>query len=231
MCIPVITDVQAKILDILPQHWICICDETGVNIMLLSRDVEKTTQRRVFVSFMGDIHASVHRKKLNAVKIKSMFGFISIKPLLDGSVDDFVLNVKFLVNEFRKYDLCVGSNSVEYESLWAKSTHGIVDTNPYGETRYDKTFRSFNCQLLILPSKWRCMQCYYLKEMLKRKYRVHCSGIKTQTPNIHLSDGEKMQNLSKVQKKLESSRRLVCRLQKKLAKVSEMPISSSNVAL
>lgn len=179
-----------------------------------------TTQRRIYVSYMGNVSVSVHRKKLSEETILKVLGNNRSPCLSENNVDDFVNSVIFLVNEIRKFEVCVGCNREEYESLWGCNTLGMIDTNPYGETRYSKTFRSHACQLLILPSKWRCMKCYYLSENLKKKHRTHCSDVNVHTPNIHLSEAQKVKKLCKLQKKLEVSKRLICRLKSRIGRAT-----------
>lgn len=211
-----IPEVQAKISCYLPQHWVSICDGVGVSVLLLSRDVEMTTQRRVFVSYFGNVTVSAHRKKISEDITHNILSVNQTVPLSENNVGDFAKFVISVVDEIRKLDVCVGCNHEEYESLWAGCRFGTVDTNPFGETRYSKTFRSHDCQLLILSSKWRCIKCYHLSEILKRKLKVHSSVPKVNTPNIHLTETEKIYKLCTIQNKLEVSRRLVCRLQSKI---------------
>lgn len=207
-----IPEVQAKILGYLPEHWVLIFDVNGVNILLLSRDVERTTQRRLFVSFMGDISVSVHRKKLSVEMLHKICGTVRTVPLSESNVNDFASQVLGVVDNIRKFEICVGCNNEEFKSLWCNDAHGVVDVNSYGETRYSKTFRSLHCQLLVLTSKWRCMKCYYLNEILKRKSKSHRSGIKVHTPNIHLTEAEKIQKLTCLQKNVEMLRKYISRL-------------------
>ena len=124
----------------------------GISVLLLSRDVEMTTQRRASVLFFGNVTMSAHCKKMNENILRSIPCLLRTGPLLGSDVDVFVNHVISAVNETRKWELCVSSNNKKYEFLWKGNRLGTVDTNPYSESRN----RNFHT---ILIQKVCCCHC------------------------------------------------------------------------
>jgi len=77
-------------------------------------------------------------------------------PLTPGSVKGFADNVCRVVSALKKLEICAGADLVEMEDLWAVDKQGKIDENIFDKSRYDKTFRSHECSLLVPVRRWRC---------------------------------------------------------------------------
>jgi len=187
-----------------------------VNFFLLSKDVERTTQRRVTISFLGVVTIRVHRVLLKQYVLQKIMRNLKAVPLTEETIDQFATNALSVVREVNRHEVCVGCAKEEYSCFWNSDGNGLVDLNPYGEVRYCKTFRPNHCELLVHPSKQRCMECYKVSEHFRKRLKVRCHGIKLNAPNIHLTEEEKINKIKKLKKDLESSRRSITNLKKKL---------------
>lgn len=138
--------------------------------MLLSRCKEKAIQRRLFFPFVGGMEVSVHRKPLLPQYVEELLeSQVSSVPITVDSYQTFVEHVLKIVEKFWYMEVCGGADQCEFVDLWAHEKYGLIDENPYGEIRYQKTFRSIACKLLVQSHKWRCKECARLSAMLKRR--------------------------------------------------------------
>lgn len=210
------SDLHFRISQYLPDFWFAVTEEKHLSVLLLSRDVEKTTQRRVSFFDDGSVDVSVHRSKLCNEVLEEIFSKVRLMPWSSMSINDFVSNVVRVVNEVRKYEVCVGCDKTVYQCFWNSGVNGRVDLNPYGESRYSQTFRSNDCQLLISPSKFRCKSCYKLCQLLRRRLRTRQSGMKLHAPNMHLTETEKIKKIESITKQLHAKNKVILKLQQKV---------------
>lgn len=209
-------DVLWRLLQLLPHQWVAVSESDHITALLLSRDVEKTTQRRVSVFFNGSVDIRVHRAKPSLEVCKAIVKDLEVQSLHHDSIGSFVSYVVQVVMEVQKYEVCSGCVDEKYKCFWNTTANGVVDNNHYGESRYTSTFRSKFCQLLILPNKKRCMECYNISQLLRRRMLSHASGPKLNTPNIHLTELEKVQKMEKLMKLLDSKRKIIAKLRKQV---------------
>lgn len=165
-----ISEVQQYFNSVLPQDWFCKATGDGFNIMLLSRCKEKAIQRRVFFTFQGDIEVSVHRKLLPEPDVKRLLQNSTVPiPLSTDTYHTFVNQGVDVVRKLWCLEICKGADEVEFSHLWPQEKCGEVDTNPYGEVRFNNTFRSVNCKRLIDANRWKCSECVKLTTLLKKR--------------------------------------------------------------
>lgn len=185
-------DVQWRLMQLLPPHWVAVLESYRITALLLSRDEEKTTQRRVSVFWGGSVDISVHRAKASLEVRKAIVKDLQVHSLHQDSIGCFVSYVAQVVMAVRKYEVFCGCADEKYKCFWNTTANCVVDNNDYGETRYSSTIRSKLCQLLILPNKKRCVECYNISKLLRRRMLSHASGLIVNAPNIHLTDLEKI---------------------------------------
>lgn len=209
-------EVNRKVSECLPRHWLVVPEEGKLNLLLLSRDAELTTQRRVSVSYDGTLDISVHRMKPSMAVLQAVVSKVKLMHWSSVSAGDFADSVLQVLNEVRKYEVCVGCEGDDFKCLWSSTNSGRVDVNPYGESRYCQTLRSNSCHLLISPSKYRCMSCYKLSQLLRKRMSSRRNGLKLTAPNIHLTESEKIKKMEYISRQLHSRNKLVMKLQRKI---------------
>ena len=221
-------EAQSFLSALLPKNWICLQEENGFNFLMLSRNEERITQRRLFVTVSGNVQIFVHCKPLQLSTGNNIINKVENKVGLSvNTIKKYVDRCVSMVNEIRKYEICAGSDFDEYEYLWEIDGNGSVDRNPYNECRYAKTYRSHKCELLLNPKKWRCKNCHRTSESLKKKHVTHSKEeLHPNTPNVHMITEEKLEKLKNQKKCLENSRRKMDRLQEKIcSSINEKGVS------
>lgn len=207
--------LESKISEFLPGRWGLFIDDC-VNFFLYSKDVERTTQRRVSISFLGGVTVSVHRALINQNVFRKIVRNLKVVPLSEETIDQFTTYALSVVREVNRYEVCVGCVREEYKCFWKSDGNGRVDLNPFGELRYCETFRPNHCEMLVHPSKQRCMECYKVSELFRKRLKVRCHGVKLNAPNIHLTEEEKISKIKNLKKELESSKRTIFNLQRRI---------------
>ena len=142
-------------------------------------------------------------------------GLKNVPVLRHDKVNEFVDSSVKIVNAIRQYEICAGFESDKH--VWKSIASAKVDENPYQECRYTETLRSLKCVRLIPSKKWRCNECEKLRRPVQRraeafeKVEAHPC-----TPNVALSETQKMHKLQKQRKEVQAANRRLERLQQKM---------------
>lgn len=157
--LPIVLQAVNLLRATLPKHWIPVADGNGIHCLLLSRGSQKATQRNVYCDFGGTVKVDVHCKSLpDHLQQEIESSAPPPIPLCDSTVKGFVDRLQSVVIKVRSYEVCAGQDLRSYEAFWSSDNQGMVDCNPYCESRYEKTFRTFACHLLVNPLKWKCKE-------------------------------------------------------------------------
>ena len=117
-------------------------------------------------------------------------------------------------------EVCGGFDSEDLKPGWATCSLGEIDRNPFNECRFDETFRSFNCKRLVKRNSWRCCECAKLKKPLKRRAEfAKNEEPHANTPNIYLSEEQRLKKLNEQAIKLKNAKREIARLREKVRKL------------
>ncbi|XP_026290481.2 uncharacterized protein LOC113215119 [Frankliniella occidentalis] len=215
-------DLVMKVLNLLRatlhQDWIPIADRGSYIILLMSRGMEKSTQRNINITFNGSLKITVHRRPIpeslcdEVLKVGGPAVVLS-----EYTFKEFTDRVLSIVNFVRSFEVCAGTCDKEYKHFWVDSEKGSVDKNPYGESRYDITYRSSSCHMLVPVRKWKCEECDRASLRFKRKV-VHenISDYHQNTPNVYLSEEQKQSKLQDQQKKINAGKKKIARMQQKI---------------
>ncbi|KAJ1524599.1 hypothetical protein ONE63_011084 [Megalurothrips usitatus] len=141
-------------------------------------------------------------------------------PLVENSVNYFVDRMVKVVNKVRVMEICSGYDEVAFEEAWSSCPLGEIDRSPYRECRYLETFRSFDCQRLVPYRKWRCEECQKLYGPLKRRTEAAAQDRRhVNTPNIYLTEEQKLKKLKDQQKELYNARTRLTQLRRRMQEV------------
>ncbi|KAK3916887.1 Ribosome maturation factor RimP [Frankliniella fusca] len=176
----------------LSSHHLSMVAGDALNIMYLSRTEDKVTQRQLIAKADGSLKLKVHCKTVpldNFVK-----DIPPPKQLINSTVPYFVDRIVHTLNVVKSFEVCVGVSNDEYKDVWSECKSGIIDRNPYKESRYQETFRSVHCERLVPLKNRRCEQCGQLVKVLKRKAEMaDKEEIHRNAPNITLTESQRLQ--------------------------------------
>lgn len=199
----------------MPEHWIAIADKHGLHVLMLSRGAVKAIQRNLFVKFNGSMDLTVHRRKLSSGLTEAVLKHAGPNVALAGdTVGKFVDRIIATVVFVRSLEICSGAQYVDYKQFWMDDPHGDVDTNPYDETRYETTFRSENCEMLLEIQKWSCKECQKASERF-RKRRPESEDVDPNLPNNQRTRKELLKKLEEQQRKIKNSKAQLERLRQR----------------
>lgn len=159
---PLLGNVQKLLYNMLPMYWFSAADKTGIDVMLMSFGKEKAIQRRVRVSYGGNVEITVHCKPLRENFIQDIVKKAGTQICLtETTVTKFAEWVLSVVQVVRDYQICTGLEHAERENreLYTQANDIYVDENPYLECRYTETLRSRNCLRLVDAGRRRCIEC------------------------------------------------------------------------
>ncbi|KAK3929844.1 S-layer protein [Frankliniella fusca] len=199
----------------LRSHWMSLVHDDSLFILYLSRNEDKITQRQVIAKADGTIKLKVHCKTLSIEKyVKDL---LPARHLHVNTVGYFVDRLVYVLNTFSSFEVCAGVPNVEYKCVWEECKSGVIDRNPYKESRYHETFRSVHCDTLVSLRQWKCVECGRLTEVLKRKSNMAGKDeCHRNTPNMYLSESQRLQKLGDLKKKVDVSNKKFKRLQEKM---------------
>lgn len=153
-------NVQNILAGTLPLYWFSIVEGEGITVMLMSFGKEKAIQRRVYVSYGGNVEISVHCAPLPKFFVRDIVTKAGTQiRLTNTTVKKFSEWVLAVVHVLRDFHTCTGLEHPDNRDLYMKAKDIVFDENPYQECRYNETFRSINCLKLVTSGKRRCMEC------------------------------------------------------------------------
>lgn len=165
--VTVLKKLKEKVDSLLSSNWVSIAEPDGISVLLLSRTRPRVSQRSIFFDYAGKIELHVHNCNLDPKPYVELLALTP--PLSEDSLDEFTHRILFVLRKVKSMEICSGVESKQYESVWNLCTAGYVDENLFRESRYFKTFRSFQCHLLLNARSRRCEECRKMKRVLQRK--------------------------------------------------------------
>jgi len=97
--------------------------------MQLSRNFEKSIQRRIIFAKCGDVHLSVHCVPIPILIFVPTLRIVNLQNQHD--ISEFVNAMENIVNVVRQLEICTGVCHEKYKPLWECSNRGEVDKSPY----------------------------------------------------------------------------------------------------
>ncbi|KAK3911960.1 Protocadherin alpha-3 [Frankliniella fusca] len=194
----VIQSTERLLKSVMPKHWTVIADQEGYNCLQISRGKDPAFQRNIYVTHSGTLRITVHRKELSEKLVKEITkDWAHGLRLNSQSSKFFVDNVLGLVMAIRTYEICAGVHQLKFESMWASSSElGYIDNNPYGEARYNKTFRSTRCSLLVPVQTKSCAWCKKVSHTFNARFKHFSEDVSSPfTPNEKLTQSQKNSKL------------------------------------
>ena len=206
--VSVLMEIKEKVDVFLWRNWISVLESDGLNVMLLSRDRPRTTQRNIFIQYSGEVEVSVHCQDCKAdVFVEKVAAPVVLQ---EDTINEFVDRVVSLVSAVRLMEVCAGVDVDRLESVWDGCPGGFIDRNPYRESRYLDTFRSNKCKYLVNAKTWRCTECSKLLGPLQRRLNFSKKeNLHANTPNIYLTEEQKLEKMKEQQKKIDASRKKI----------------------
>lgn len=160
----------------------------------------------------------MHKKVISGVFTSEM-----LKELPDplslsaASINSFVHRGVKAVNIVRSYEICAGADQSELEFLWSSDNTGVVDGNPYDESRYVKTFRSHGCSLIVPVKHWTCCECKKLIRRLKQRHKNHVQDKLTiKGRNSYMNEEQLRLKLKEQRRELKKARSRIDYLEKRV---------------
>jgi hypothetical protein len=190
-----------KLKKLLKTNWFCFTEDGGIHAMQLSRNLEKSVQRRLHFSWAGEVQLSVHCSPTSPSSFLDCDSNVRLSDM--ESVDLFAGWMAGVINVVRQLEVCTGVSHEKYKHLWARCSSGKVDKNPYQENRYSVTFRSRKCRMLVYPSHRKCQACSKLHDSLRVRARASAkTNIHPHATNKSLTVGQKLLKLYKKEKEV-----------------------------
>ncbi|KAK3918324.1 Transposable element P transposase [Frankliniella fusca] len=189
-----LSEVNKKARLFLPNNWLSLETDVGINMLMLSRKEEKAIQRRVHYCIDGRISLSVHGKSVDIEPF--LDGLCRPGYLHDGNVNSTVDFIVSVVNTVRSLEICSGADH---------------------KCRYYETLRVNTCKFLVKPSAWRCKECNKTCDRLRKKMpALSDENPKLTTANINLTKAQSLNKLKKQKKEIAAGRKKIERLQAKV---------------
>jgi len=204
-----------------------------VYAVLISRVTEKAIQRRLFFPYReGSETLTVHRKPVPESISEKVFEDPHFRKVIlcEETKSEFDDRIVEVVNKVRTYDIYMGVFEKDYKVVWGLESLGEIDKNPYGEVRYNETFRPHNCHLLvstISKTPKRCSVCVLKRKNYQKRVLIKDTENKPHTRNTYLTREELLLKDKQKQKRLENARAQIVRLKMAL----ETAISEEGVEL
>lgn len=210
---PAITQALKSKLDLfLYENCISIPGQKELLVLFLSRSAHKVTQKQLTFSYDGTFSLEVHCKPYS---VDSIIKKVPPSTALSlETIPSFVDRAVQVINLVREFEICAGVDNSEYKEVWPLcSNSGVIDTNPYKECRYSETFRSKKCEILVSRRKRRCAECSKTVGILGRRLTmVKKDVVHPNTPNIFLSEPQKLQKLEEQRKEIHNAKRTIERM-------------------
>ena len=224
MSMETLIEVRNKLLLFLPNYWTpVVVDNSGVSVLLLSRQTQITVQRSVVFKSSGEVVVNVHCKEVNSETFLEQSS--PPMPLIDSDSESqnyFVDRAVRIVSKVRPMEICAGADIENYTPVWESCEKGVIDNNPYKECRYFETFRSHQCSLLVQSNKWRCPNCSAVIRTLRKKHQSLLDANKkagnksSKTANIHLTKEEMLEKLKDQRKCINNQNQTIRRLRQRM---------------
>jgi len=201
----VLTKVKLKLEQFLFHRWHVIIHLNAIHVIMVSAQSDLSIQRSLEFLPNGNVKLFVH---CQPVDVKPFLANAT-EPvaLFPDSVNDFVHRITLIVNNVRQMEVCSGVDQKDLKAGWQSCPNGKIDENPYKECRYVETFRAFSCLRLVKRNAWRCAECTKIIPSVKRRANFASSDPKPNTPNIYLTEEQKLDKLSEQRRKLENARK------------------------
>lgn len=210
----VLEEMKQKLDFFLYSNWVSVLERDGISVLLVARDRPRVSQRSIFFHYGGAVQMSVHCYDLDSEP------YVKDAPLpfpLSGeTINEFVDRAVYVVGQVRLMEICAGVDNEKYECVWDYCTFGHIDRNPYRESRYTDTFRSSQCKRLVSTRTWRCAECTKLLRPLRRKLTSSQQEPKLNTPNVHLTEEQKLRKLKSQRSALDTAKQKIKLLHKKI---------------
>ena len=209
--------------------FLILPEENGINVLLLSRSIERSVQRRAFFSIDGQEEITVHAKTLPAEIVNDILeeDIYCVKgPLTEYRQKNFIQRAVTVVNRLRSYEVCVGIDDNKFKPLWEMELkNGDIDKNPYQEAGYSTTFRPTVCEILVPTKRYtkrHCPACIRVKMNFSRKLPQHVTpDFSATTPNIYLDRSQLIAKVQKQQKELQYARAQIAKLKEEVNRAIE----------
>ena len=147
MSMETLIEVRNKLLLFLPNYWTpVVVDNSGVSVLLLSRQTQITVQRSVVFKSSGEVVVNVHCKEVNSETFLEQSS--PPMPLIDSDSESqnyFVDRAVRIVSKVRPMEICAGADIENYTPVWESCEKGVIDNNPYKECRYFEINAPFLC--------------------------------------------------------------------------------------
>lgn len=177
-----------------------------------------TSQRCLVVKPDGDIKLFVHNEPVSIDPFTEELQ--PPEPLYAGSVNSFVDKIASIACRVQRMQICSGYDDERFQAAWSSCSAGEVDHNPFKECRYIETFRSRACKQLVNLRQWRCTECTKLYKPLRRLTdAINTDKRHQNTPNIYLTEEQKLGKLADKQKELKNTKKQLYRLRERMQEV------------
>ena len=208
----IIQETKSKVELFLYSNCLCLAERKEFVILFLSRSEDKITQRQLNFTFDGNFSLKVHCKPFSTEALAKKVP-PSSEPLSLSTIPAFVDRMVQVINAVRELEICTGVDTSDFKTVWPLCSSGVIDLNPYKETRYVETIRSTKCEILLDRRKRKCGECAKLVGQLRRKLAMaNKEQLHRNTPNIFLTEPQKLQKLEEQRREITNTRRRLERL-------------------
>lgn len=209
-------DVKDKISLFLNKRFVPIIHRNSLHVVQISVHSNLSIQRTLVFHPSGRVELYVHCKQVSAEPFLDKVSLPIELKHNEFAMNCFVDRCIEIINNVRQMEICSGFDDEKYKRVWDKCPFGKIDENPYQECRYNETFRSVTCKLLVSGDKWKCTECSKLGPSLRRRAAVVSGDPHPCTPNIFLSEEQKLKKLEEQKRQLNAANRKITRLQKRM---------------
>lgn len=199
----------------LPKRWMVIADHDKLHVVLVSLQKSAVIQRSVIAHPGGGVEIYVHAQPMDCNPHTSDLD--PPAPLNEDNVNDHVDRIVAIVSSVHNMAICSGYDDIEFQPGWSTCPFGEVDKNIFQECRYVETFRSVHCTRLVTSKKWRCTECQKMYHPLFR--RTEAAAVEERhanTPNIYLTERQRLKKLKDLKKEAENLRKKNMRLHERI---------------
>lgn len=203
----------------LPDMFLPLVAHGGIHVLMVGRREDKAVQRQIIMSPSGAIRVQVHGKEYPAlVLLKGVQNQVSLS---DDTIGQYVDRIVQIVANLRVLEICAGADhKQELKEAWSECAQGSVQNDSFKECRYEETFRSNKCSLLVDSIHWRCKECTKVAQILKRKAQSMKSEVPHKNTNVrYLAKKHIHYSLVQKQKKIRQQKQVIDRLTTKMKKM------------
>ena len=136
----IIQETKSKVELFLYSNCLCLAERKEFVILFLSRSEDKITQRQLNFTFDGNFSLKVHCKPFSTEALAKKVP-PSSEPLSLSTIPAFVDRMVQVINAVRELEICTGVDTSDFKTVWPLCSSGVIDLNPYKETRYVETIR------------------------------------------------------------------------------------------